>query len=149
MRILLLIALSFLVLPACQDQSDSTSPKEAAPAPQPTGIMSSIAVEEFEMRLREDDIKMLVDVRTDAERERDGMIIMDGVEAQHWDFSGADFQERVDAIDPEVHIYVYCASGGRSTRAGRMLIEKGTREVYNLNGGITAWKAAGKAIVTP
>lgn len=149
MRRFVLILTSVFLFSACQEQSENSTAKEAAPVTEPTGILASVAVDEFEMRLREDDIKMLVDVRTQEERERDGIIMMEGVEAQHWDFSGEDIQERIEAIDPDVHIYVYCASGGRSTRVGRMLIEKGTREVYNLNGGITAWKGAGKETTSP
>lgn len=148
MRLLPLFAAVFLLFPSCQEASESSSAREA-PAPKPSGILASVAAAEFATRLQEDDIKMLVDVRTQEERERDGIIMLEGVEAQHWAFSGEDIQDRIEAIDPEIHLYVYCASGGRSARVGRMLIEKGSREVYNLNGGIGAWKAAGKETTAP
>jgi rhodanese-related sulfurtransferase len=41
---------------------------------------------------------------------------------------------------------VYCKSGGRSGKAAKQLEKKGFT-VYNLIGGISAWKAAGKTIV--
>lgn len=42
---------------------------------------------------------------------------------------------------------VYCAIGGRSEMAARFLIGQGFREVYNLRGGIKAWR--GETVVSP
>lgn len=39
-------------------------------------------------------------------------------------------------------IIVYCATGNRSIAAGRMLKANGHEKVYNLAGGIHAWKNA-------
>ncbi len=43
-------------------------------------------------------------------------------------------------LDPEKPIIVHCASGRRSLVAAQMLIGLGYREVYNLEGGIQAYK---------
>jgi parallel beta-helix repeat protein len=40
-------------------------------------------------------------------------------------------------------ILVYCGSGGRSVTASGILDSNGFTEVYNMLGGITAWKSAG------
>ncbi|MBN2646654.1 MAG: rhodanese-like domain-containing protein [Thiotrichales bacterium] len=40
-------------------------------------------------------------------------------------------------------ILVYCLSGGRSSRAAGILAKNGYQSVFNLSGGITAWKAGG------
>jgi len=40
-----------------------------------------------------------------------------------------------------------CAVGGRSYIAGKVLISRGYREVYNLDGGIEAWRRAGFAVL--
>ncbi len=40
-------------------------------------------------------------------------------------------------------VLVYCRSGNRSAIAAKMLEEMGVKKVYNLEGGILAWKAAG------
>ncbi len=40
-------------------------------------------------------------------------------------------------------VLVYCRSGNRSSIAAKMLEEMGVKKVYNLEGGILAWKAAG------
>lgn len=44
---------------------------------------------------------------------------------------------------------VYCAVGGRSSRAVRLLKEKGFQNVYNLDGGLRAWVAAGEPVLRP
>jgi rhodanese-related sulfurtransferase len=38
---------------------------------------------------------------------------------------------------------VYCGSGIRSAKAAAILKEKGYDQVYELDGGIKAWKEAG------
>ncbi len=40
-------------------------------------------------------------------------------------------------------LLLVCAVGGRSWGVGRYLARQGVREVYNLEGGIGAWKKAG------
>lgn len=44
-------------------------------------------------------------------------------------------------------IVVYCRTGVRSAQASQILVDLGFREVYNVLGGIEAWKAAGAAVV--
>jgi len=40
-------------------------------------------------------------------------------------------------------IFVYCGSGIRSAKAAAILKEKGYDSVYEMDGGMKAWKAAG------
>jgi sulfur-carrier protein adenylyltransferase/sulfurtransferase len=49
----------------------------------------------------------------------------------------ADSQEELDAAKP---IIVYCAVGGRSRMATRLLTTMGFKEVFHLQGGIQAWE---------
>jgi phage shock protein E len=42
-------------------------------------------------------------------------------------------------------VYIYCKKGGRSSTAANQLKEKGYR-VFNLLGGLDAWKQAKKPI---
>ena len=44
-------------------------------------------------------------------------------------------------------VLVYCRSGRRSTAASEALAKLGFGKVHNLEGGITAWQAAGKPVV--
>ncbi len=53
-----------------------------------------------------------------------------------------DFKAQALKLDKTKPIYVYCASGGRSTKAMQDLNRMGFIEVYNLLGGFGAWRAA-------
>jgi sulfur-carrier protein adenylyltransferase/sulfurtransferase len=46
----------------------------------------------------------------------------------------------VSQLDPQKPVIVYCAIGGRSRVAAQLLAGRGFGEVYNLKGGIKAWK---------
>jgi len=59
----------------------------------------------------------------------------------------AQFAERTKYLDKNKTLLVYCAAGGRSGQAAEWLKEQGYKEVVNLQGGITAWNAAGKPVV--
>ncbi len=146
-----------LVIASCSDSGDSSGKEasgsqqstESASAERPSAILASVGVGEFHKRIKEDPNALLLDVRTQSERDTDAVIRLDGIPADHWDFMEDNFQDRISKADPDIHIYIYCASGIRSTRAGRMLIENGVAEVYNLLGGIYAWKAEGKPTQIP
>lgn len=43
-------------------------------------------------------------------------------------------------------LFVYCGSGIRSAKAAKILREKGYVEVYELEGGMKAWKATGMEV---
>jgi len=55
------------------------------------------------------------------------------------------FNDRTRYLDPSKPVYVYCLSGGRSGAAAAALREKGFNAI-NLEGGMTAWKKAGKPV---
>jgi rhodanese-related sulfurtransferase len=50
---------------------------------------------------------------------------------------------RLGELDKNKEILVYCASGDRSATASQTLVDNGFSKVYNMLGGITAWKNAG------
>ena len=52
------------------------------------------------------------------------------------------------ALDSKKAVVVYCRSGRRSAMAATQLRAAGFT-VYDLEGGINAWKAAGKPVVNP
>lgn len=47
-------------------------------------------------------------------------------------------------LDPSQRVILHCASGGRSALAAQTLQEMGYEQVSHLDGGINAWKEAGK-----
>jgi adenylyltransferase/sulfurtransferase len=62
------------------------------------------------------------------------------IEGSHWIPLG-DLEARIGELIPfkERRIVVHCRSGARSTKAARLLLERGFRQVENLDGGIQAW----------
>lgn len=51
-----------------------------------------------------------------------------------------------EALDPSKRVILHCAAGGRSALAAVTLKEMGYEDVAHLDGGITAWKDAGKPV---
>ena len=87
--------------------------------------------------------EIILDVRTDAE-------VAQGViaNAKQIDFNSASFESKIEKLDKTKPIFVYCAVGGRSGQASKILASKGFKQVYNLDGGINAWRATGNATTT-
>ncbi len=71
---------------------------------------------------------IIVDVRTDGE-------VAQGVieNAIQIDFNGQNFELNLDQLDKNKPTFLYCASGGRSGSASKIMVEKGFKQVYNLN----------------
>lgn len=91
---------------------------------------------------------VLIDIRDPGERRMSGMA--KGAIA----IPLAAFQMQATPNSPEKHpnldvdkpIALYCASGARSQMAGKMMLQMGYKEVYNL-GGLHHWSMAGGEIV--
>jgi len=64
-----------------------------------------------------------------------------------WHIPLADLPSRVDEIPRERRVVAVCRSGGRSARATAWLAEQGY-DAVNLDGGMTAWSAAGRPMVS-
>jgi rhodanese-related sulfurtransferase len=102
---------------------------------------STISVDEFEKGIAQNDIQLL-DGRT-AEEYQNGHI-KDALQA-NWN-NQSEFKDRISALDKDKPIYIYCLSGGRSNAAMQWLSANGYAKIYNLSGGINAWKQANKEI---
>ncbi|WP_219413351.1 rhodanese-like domain-containing protein [Pseudonocardia nigra] len=94
---------------------------------------------------------VLVDLREPAELANDGMI--DGaVHAprgmlEFWADPSSPYHR--SEFDPTRRTILYCASGGRSALAAAVLAQFGYTDVAHLDGGIKAWKQAGRPVVPP
>lgn len=80
---------------------------------------------------------VILDVRTHKET-RLGIIS----NASIVDYYDLNFSNKIKLIQKDKPVFVYCRSGGRSSKAAEQLLEQGQREVYNLKGGISAWQRA-------
>ena len=79
---------------------------------------------------------IVLDVRTAAELLETGRI--EG--ATNLDYFEGDFETGLDALDQTKPVLVYCKSGGRSRKACKLLAQKGFTNIFNLDGGMTAWQ---------
>lgn len=76
----------------------------------------------------------LVDVRT-LEEYNDGYI----ENAILIDYFLADFNTKIQELDKEKPVYLYCRSGGRSGKASKVMEELGFKKIVDLEGGYEAW----------
>ena len=86
----------------------------------------------------ENPVFTILDVRTPGE------YLPEHIEgAFHRDFYDDDFSLQMDSLDKTRTYLIYCASGGRSGAILELAEELNFERVYNLLGGMGAWKAAG------
>lgn len=122
-RLLLFVAISFAIL-SCKGQ--------------PSKKIESIAPETFAEKIKATPDAQILDVRTPEE------FASEHIEnAKNIDWLGSDFVANTASFDKSKPVFVYCKSGGRSTNAAAKLAELGFANVYELQGGIMKWNAAG------
>ncbi len=138
------VILCFMVsMTACSDSTTTSTTKEATP---PNGtavdaasqVFQKLNVGDFQAKMDELGDEQLIDVRTLEELQETGTL----PNAQHVDYQADNFNAIVAALDKNKPVMVYCKSGGRSGDACDILKKLDFKEVYDLEGGITAWMIA-------
>ncbi len=109
--------------------------------------VENLSVEQTARELEAGDA-LLVDIREPAEREKEGAI-PGAIEAprgmlEFWADPTSPYHQ--EQLSPDRRIILHCAAGGRSTLAAVTLQEMGYEHVAHLDGGIRAWKEAGKPV---
>ncbi len=61
---------------------------------------------------------------------------------------GSDFASEVSKLDKNATVAVYCRSGNRSGVATEQMAELGFVDMYDMQGGILDWEAAGGQVVS-
>ena len=56
------------------------------------------------------------------------------------DYYSENFKDNLDKLNKNLNYYIYCRSGNRSGKTVVILRDKGFKNVFNLEGGILAWK---------
>ena len=114
-----------------------------AGACKPTAIRT-VEPDVFEQMLARTSDSQLVDVRTlkeFGEGHLPGAVLID--------VKSVDFDSLILTLDKACPVFVYCRSGKRSLDAAGRLEKYGFKAVYDLGGGINAWKTQGKAVIMP
>lgn len=104
--------------------------------------VKELSVSDFEKKMASIPTKTILDVRTADEYQRghlqDAILI---------DYYKSDFKQQLSKLDKNKPVFVYCASGGRSGSASDVLSDMGFKQIYDLQGGMNAWKREAKKIV--
>lgn len=103
-----------------------------------TQIQTELSPEAFQAALTKTPDALVLDVRT-AEEYAKGHL----PKARNIDWYSEDFMQQVSGYLKSRPVYVYCLSGARSAAAADKLRSAGFSEVYNMEGGIVKWRAAG------
>lgn len=94
-----------------------------------------LSPKEFRKKISSTPDALLLDVRTPTEINKGylkGAVFMD--------FYDSTFKQQVNNLEKDKPIFVYCAIGGRSWDAAKLMAEMGFKKVYDLKGGIIVWK---------
>ncbi|MFD1315279.1 rhodanese-like domain-containing protein [Namhaeicola litoreus] len=113
----------FFVLISCGQNSESSN-----------GKIQKVNVDDFRLATENE---VIIDVRTPGEYES-GHI----QNAININVNDSDFKARIEKLNKNEKVYVYCKIGSRSNKAAKILAESGFSQVYDLNGGIISWQRA-------
>lgn len=119
-----------LVVTGCSSSSGTT-----------TGEVKRVGVDEF-AKVVDTAGTVVVDVRTPAEFATGHLKGAVNIDVESSAFGG-----EIATLDKSKTYAVYCRSGNRSVSASKQMAELGIASVYDLDGGILAWEAAGKPVV--
>jgi thioredoxin len=128
MKLLFSILLT-ISLPVCILSCQAQSSENLTPAQFETGIVNKDSIQ-------------LLDVRTPGEFESGhikGALLAD------WN-NKTEFNRRIQFVDKNKPVYIYCLAGGRSAAAAKEMRANGYEKVYELSGGINAWKSVSKPL---
>lgn len=88
----------------------------------------------FHLQYLKEDSAILIDVRNTFEYR--GKIIRDAINVSY----PGEIRNLSDTISKNHALFLYCTTDYRSRRAAEELYDQGFRKLYNLEGGIVAWK---------
>lgn len=96
---------------------------------------NQLKYEVFKKNITDKNIQ-LVDVRTATEFKQGAI-----KKAKNIDVLSSSFLSKVNKLDKNKPVYLYCRSGNRSQKALKILKKNGFKEIYDLEGGYINWKS--------
>jgi phage shock protein E len=130
----LCLLLATMLLTGCS--GNETAPEQAVTAGQERVKVQTVSPREAAALLEQRRDLLVLDLRT-ANELSEGSIERSML-TPFWSLVGGSMN--LPQYQP---VLLVCAVGGRSYAAGQLLVRNGFREVYNLRGGVVAWKHAG------
>ena len=90
----------------------------------------------FALKIKQTPNAQIIDVRTPAE------FMQSHIEnAKNINISASDFPQKIENLNKDKAVFLYCLSGARSAAAMRYMSSLGFKEIYNLSGGLIQWRA--------
>ncbi len=146
MKQLSLIIISAVLFSSCgNSQTDTTNQQTSIEqaAPQAEKFIKNVDAATFKELIEKED-GIVLDVRT-PEEVASGHI----PNASTINIYDEDFEAKINMMQKDKTIYVYCKSGGRSSQAAQLLQKNGFDKVYNLDGGTMAWENNNYPLTAP
>lgn len=98
----------------------------------------TIDAKTFAEKIKTTENPQILDVRTPEEFESEHI-----ENAKNINWLGDSFMKDAKNLDKTKPVFIYCKSGGRSSKATQKLEELGFTSIYELDGGYLKWEAAG------
>lgn len=136
---LIIITASLSFAAACNNKTSEI--KEEQNSPSQTTPVKRLNSQQFKALLEQYSSTQLIDVRTEAEFKSGHL-----ENAQNIDYYNSEFKALLDHLKKDEPVFVYCAVGGRSAEAAKILQQQGFTEVIELEGGINDWTRNGNII---
>lgn len=139
MNKVLIIVLVFgtIIIAACSASTDSSSVGQEVSVN--GGTYTNITVPELESMLEEKDFTFVnVHIPFEGDIPNTDLFIQ---------FDQIDQNLDLLPVDKDAKIVLYCRSGNMSSTASKTLVDLGYTNIWNLDGGFNAWKAAGLPLV--
>lgn len=131
----ILLCLFTVLIGACNSGNNSNATKDKPQA-------QLLAPEQYKQKMDATNNRIVVDLRTHGELHQTGPIIG----ARNFDYNAGKLGLLIENLNQDTSYFLYCASGNRSSKASKELLNAGATKVYDLKGGINAWKNAGYAV---
>jgi len=119
----------------------TVTPPQPAPAPVAQNVTPQEAFTLIQKNRNNPDFT-IIDVRTPPEFAEEHI-----ENAVNIDFYSPTFRDELSRLNRNKAYLIYCRSGRRSGDALSIMAELNFREVYNISGGIIAWKAEARPTV--
>ena len=133
MTIFFTLILSIFAFSGCQ--TASTQKADNAQVSSASGEIKQITVAEAKLAVDATDVQF-IDVRTAGE-------YTGGHAPKASNFPLDALEKDLSKLDKNKPVYVICQTGRRSQKGSEILQKAGFKEIYNINGGTSAWTEAG------
>ncbi len=119
---LLLIGFAFII--GCSSQKSSSE-------------FLILSPKEFDQRLKAEKNPQLIDVRTPEEFGNGSMY-----GANNFNYLDGTLEKVMASLDSTKTVFVFCAKGGRSAKAAKLLKSRGFVSIIDLEGGFAVWEVS-------